>query len=66
MTLLLLIFNDIILTASFDVIHESVMLELSYEFYKNDLGTLSYFLGIYFTKHAGGLFLSQKKYERKL
>lgn len=40
---LLLYVNDITLTAFFDVIHESIMLELSYEFYMNDLGTLSYF-----------------------
>lgn len=35
---------------------------LGAEFAMKDLGQLSYFLGIAVTRHANGLFLSQRKY----
>ena len=36
------------------------------EFAMKDLGPLSYFLGIALTRHASGLFLSQKKYAEEI
>jgi len=40
---------------------------LSSEFAMKDLGPLGYFLGgITITRHAGGLFLSQKNWQKKL
>ena len=62
MAYLLLYVDDIILTASSDKLHQSIISRLSSEFAMKDLGHLSYFLGIAVTRHAGGLFLSQKKY----
>ncbi|GAA0154744.1 hypothetical protein LIER_37954 [Lithospermum erythrorhizon] len=59
---LLLYVDDIILTASSESFRRSIMSILSAEFAMKDLGQLSYFLGIVVTHHAGGLFLSQKKY----
>ena len=41
------------------------MSHLSSKFAMKDLGPLSYFLGIVVTRHASGLFLSQKKYDKK-
>ncbi|XP_048501601.1 uncharacterized mitochondrial protein AtMg00810-like [Beta vulgaris subsp. vulgaris] len=59
---LLLYVDDIILTASSDALRQSIMTSLSTEFAMKDFGSLSYFLGIAVTRHAGGLFLSQRKY----
>ncbi|XP_048496507.1 uncharacterized mitochondrial protein AtMg00810-like [Beta vulgaris subsp. vulgaris] len=59
---LLLYVDDIILTASSDELRQSIIASLSSEFAMKDLGSLSYFLGIAVTRHAGGLFLSQRKY----
>ncbi|XP_060190854.1 uncharacterized mitochondrial protein AtMg00810-like [Lycium barbarum] len=39
---------------------------LNSEFVMKELGPLSYFLGIAVTRHAGGLFLSQKKYAEEI
>ncbi|XP_019105425.2 uncharacterized mitochondrial protein AtMg00810-like [Beta vulgaris subsp. vulgaris] len=58
--------DDIILTASFDVVRKSIISLLSTEFAMKDLGPLSYFLGIVVTRHAGGLFLSQRKYATEI
>jgi hypothetical protein len=63
---ILLYVDDIILTASSDALRESIMSALNSEFAMQDLGPLSYFLGIYVIKHAGGLFLSQKKYAKQI
>jgi len=57
---------DIILTASSDALRNSIMSKLSVEFAMKDLGPLSYFLGIFVTKHTSGLFLSQKKYAEEI
>ncbi|MCI51994.1 copia protein, partial [Trifolium medium] len=62
MAYLLLYVDDIILTASSDDLHKSIISRLSSEFAMKDLGPLSYFLGIAVTRHDSGLFLSQKKY----
>jgi formate-dependent nitrite reductase membrane component NrfD len=58
----LLYVDDIILTASSDALRNSIMSKLGVEFVMKDLGPLSYFLGIFVTKHTGGLLSSQKKY----
>lgn len=59
---ILLYVDDIILTASSTHLRESIMFLLANEFAMTDLGPLSYFLGISVTRHAGGLFLSQRTY----
>ncbi|XP_062103153.1 uncharacterized mitochondrial protein AtMg00810-like [Humulus lupulus] len=66
MAYILLYMDDIILTASSDTLHKSIMTLLNSEFSMKDLGPLSYFLGIAVTRHAGGLFLSQKKYAEEI
>ena len=63
---ILLYMDDIILAASFDTLRESIMPQLSSEFSMKDLGPLSYFLGISFTRHLEGLFLSQNKYAEEI
>ncbi|KAK4380351.1 hypothetical protein RND71_002213 [Anisodus tanguticus] len=63
---ILLYVDDIILTASFDVLRQSIMTMLSSEFAMKDLGPLSYFLGIAVTRHSDGLFLSQQKYAAEI
>nr|KYP39517.1 hypothetical protein KK1_039171 [Cajanus cajan] len=60
MAYLLLYVDDIILTASSDELRKSIISLLSLEFAMKDLGHLSYFLGINVTRHASGLFLSQR------
>ena len=55
---LLLYVDDIILTASSNVLHQSIMFKLSSEFSMKNLGPLSYFLGIAVTHISIGLFLS--------
>ncbi|KAK2448850.1 putative mitochondrial protein [Trifolium repens] len=59
-TAYILIFVDIILTTSSDVLRDSIMSKLSSEFAMKDLGPLSYFLGIFVTKHIGDLFYSKE------
>ena len=63
---LLLYVDDIILTASSTALRQSIMTRLSSEFAMKDLGPLSYFLGIAVSRHAGGLFLSQRKYAEEI
>ncbi|XP_021733475.1 uncharacterized protein LOC110700265 [Chenopodium quinoa] len=59
---ILLYVDDIILTASSDRHRKHFMSLLGSEFAMKDLGPLSFFLGIAVTRHAQGLFLSQKQY----
>ncbi|XP_020219676.1 uncharacterized protein LOC109802671 [Cajanus cajan] len=66
MAYLLLYVDDIILTASSDELRKSIISLLSSEFAMKDLGPLNYFLGINVTRHAGGLFLSKKKYATEI
>ncbi|KAK4364279.1 hypothetical protein RND71_015637 [Anisodus tanguticus] len=63
---ILLYVDDIILTASSDALRQSIMTMLTSEFAMKDLEPLSYFLGIDVTRHAGGLFLSQRKYTSEI
>jgi hypothetical protein len=52
---ILLYVDDIILITSSDDLRKSIMTLLASEFAMKDLGSLSYFLGIVVTRHAGGL-----------
>ena len=63
---LLLYVDDIILTASSDAFLSSIIARLNSEFAMKDLGALSYFLGIAVTRHAGGIFLSQRQYASEI
>ncbi|GJY32781.1 ribonuclease H-like domain-containing protein [Tanacetum coccineum] len=59
---LLLYVDDIVLTASSDILLQQIIRSLHQEFAMTDLGTLNYFLGISVSRDSSGLFLSQKKY----
>ncbi|GJX61913.1 ribonuclease H-like domain-containing protein [Tanacetum coccineum] len=59
---LLLYVDDIVLTASFEILLQQIIRSLHQEFSMTDLGPLNYFLGISVTRDSLGLFLSQKKY----
>jgi len=61
MAYILLYVDDIILIAFSDKLRQSIISLLSSEFAMNDLGPLSYFLGIAVTRHTGGLFLCLKR-----
>ncbi|XP_057540564.1 uncharacterized mitochondrial protein AtMg00810-like [Amaranthus tricolor] len=63
---LLLYVHDIILTASSDLLRESLMSKFSYEFAMKDLGPLNYFLGIAVNRTSTGLFLSQQRYASEI
>ncbi|KAK4364469.1 hypothetical protein RND71_015827 [Anisodus tanguticus] len=66
MSYILLYVDDIILTASSSSLRQSIMSLLAAEFAMKDLSPLNYFLGIVVTQYAGGLFLSQKKYDKEI
>ncbi|GAA0143478.1 hypothetical protein LIER_04151 [Lithospermum erythrorhizon] len=66
MAYLFLYVDDIILIASSESLRRSIMSLLNAEFSMKDLGQLIYYLGITVTHHAGGLFLSQKKYAQAI
>ncbi|GJU35577.1 ribonuclease H-like domain-containing protein [Tanacetum coccineum] len=59
---LLLYVDDIVLTASFEILLQQIIRSLHKEFSMTDLCLLNYFLGISVTRDSSGLFLSQKKY----
>jgi hypothetical protein len=63
---ILLYVDDIILAASSDTLRSSIMAQLRFEFAMKDLGPLSYFLGVYFTRHSEVIFFSQKKYAEEI
>lgn len=62
----ILLYVDIILTASSDALRCSIMDRLSSEFAMKDLGPLNYFLGIAVTRNKSGMFLSQRKYAEEI
>jgi len=66
MAYILLYVDDIILTTSTYDLRKLIMKLLASEYAMNDLGPLSYFLGIAVTRHTGGLFLSQKNYAAEI
>ncbi|GJU91630.1 ribonuclease H-like domain-containing protein [Tanacetum coccineum] len=59
---LLLYVDDIVLTASSEILLQQIIISLHQEFAMTDLGSLNYFLGIYVTCDSSGLFVSYKKY----
>ncbi|GKE81912.1 ribonuclease H-like domain-containing protein, partial [Tanacetum coccineum] len=59
---LLLYVDDIVLTASSQVLLQQIITSLHQEFYMTDLCSLNYFLGISVTWDSSGMFLSKKKY----
>ncbi|XP_057518394.1 uncharacterized mitochondrial protein AtMg00810-like [Amaranthus tricolor] len=63
---LLLYVDDIILTASSDLLRESHMSKLTSEFAMKDLGPLNYFLGIAVNHTSTGLYLSQQRYASEI
>ncbi|GJR84610.1 ribonuclease H-like domain-containing protein [Tanacetum coccineum] len=52
----------IVLTASFEVLLQQIIVSLHQEFSITHLGSLNYFLGISVTHDSLGMFLSQRKY----
>ncbi|GJS48174.1 ribonuclease H-like domain-containing protein [Tanacetum coccineum] len=59
---LLLYVDDIVLTASSEILLQQIIRSLHQEFAMTNLGPLNYFLGISVSRDSSGLFLSQKKY----
>ncbi|GJW79899.1 ribonuclease H-like domain-containing protein [Tanacetum coccineum] len=59
---LLLLVDDIVLTASSDCLLQQIITSLHHEFSMTNLGALNYFLGISVTRDSSGMFLSQCKY----
>ncbi|GJS88891.1 ribonuclease H-like domain-containing protein [Tanacetum coccineum] len=59
---LLLYVDDIVLTASSEILMQQIIRSLHQEFAMTDLGLLNYFLGISVSRYSSGLFLSQMKY----
>ncbi|GJS62006.1 gag-pol polyprotein [Tanacetum coccineum] len=59
---LLLYVDDIVLTASSEMLLQQVIHSLYQEFSMIDHGSLNYFLGVFVTCDSTGMFLSQRKY----
>jgi hypothetical protein len=59
---LLLYVDDIIMTASSSTLLQFIMARLASEFAMTDLGDLHHFLGIFVSRSADGVFLSQRQY----
>ncbi|GJX63656.1 ribonuclease H-like domain-containing protein [Tanacetum coccineum] len=57
-TYLLLYVDDIVLTASYEILLQQIIASLHQEFSMTDLGPLNYFLGIFVTCDSSGKFLS--------
>ncbi|XP_047258148.1 uncharacterized mitochondrial protein AtMg00810-like [Capsicum annuum] len=66
MAILLLYVDDILLTASSNSLLKSLIQTLKSEFSMNDLGLVTYFLGISIVARNGGYFLCQSKYVKDL
>ncbi|XP_022003362.1 uncharacterized mitochondrial protein AtMg00810-like [Helianthus annuus] len=63
---LLIYVHDIIRTTSSDELRRRLMSALTSEFAMNDLGPLTYFLGISVTRSGNCMFLSQQAYTRDI
>nr|XP_043639845.1 uncharacterized mitochondrial protein AtMg00810-like [Erigeron canadensis] len=66
MAYLLLYVDDIILTASSDLLLRQIIQLLSNEFAMTDMGSLHHFLGISVKRDSTGMFLSQSQYARDI
>ncbi|GKD36640.1 ribonuclease H-like domain-containing protein, partial [Tanacetum coccineum] len=65
-TYLLLYVDDIVLTASSEILLHQIIASLLQDFSMIDLGSLNYFLGISVTADSSKLFLSQRKYATEI
>ncbi|GJS18700.1 ribonuclease H-like domain-containing protein [Tanacetum coccineum] len=63
---LLLYVDDIVFTASSEILLQQLIGLLHLEFSMTDLGSLNYFLGISVMRDSSGMFLSQRKYVVKI
>lgn len=63
---ILLYVDDIILTASLDTLHQSIMSKSSFEFAMKDFDLLNYFLSISIIRHAYDIFTLQHKYVKEI
>ncbi|GKE25840.1 ribonuclease H-like domain-containing protein [Tanacetum coccineum] len=63
---LLLYIDDIVLTASSEVLLQRIITSLHQEFSMIDLGSLNYFLGISIMRDSSGMFLSQHNYATEI
>nr|GEX51027.1 ribonuclease H-like domain-containing protein [Tanacetum cinerariifolium] len=63
---LLLYVDDIILTASSEILLQRIIASFHKEFSMTYLGSRNYFLGIYVTRDSSGMFLSQRKYATEI
>ncbi|GJS61942.1 ribonuclease H-like domain-containing protein [Tanacetum coccineum] len=59
---LLLYVDDIVLTASSEILLQRIIASLHQEFSITDLGSLNYFCSISVTRDSSRMFLSQRKY----
>ncbi|GKE11052.1 ribonuclease H-like domain-containing protein, partial [Tanacetum coccineum] len=65
-TYLLLYVDDIVLTASFEVLLQQIIDSLHQLFSMMDIGSLNYFLGISVVRDGPGMFLSQRQYAAEI
>nr|GFB22457.1 retrotransposon protein, putative, unclassified [Tanacetum cinerariifolium] len=63
---LLLYVDDIVLTASFELLLQQIIASLHQEFSMIDLWFSKLFLGIFVTRNASGMFLSQRTYAHEI
>ncbi|GJR80422.1 ribonuclease H-like domain-containing protein [Tanacetum coccineum] len=63
---LLLYVDDIVLTASSEILLQQIVASLHQELSMTDLGSLNYFIGIFVTHDSSGMFLSQHKYAAEI
>ncbi|GJZ15222.1 ribonuclease H-like domain-containing protein [Tanacetum coccineum] len=63
---LLLYVDDIILTASSEILLQQIITSLHKKFSMIDLGSPNYFMGIFVTRDSPGMFLSQRKYATEI
>ncbi|GJZ04655.1 ribonuclease H-like domain-containing protein [Tanacetum coccineum] len=63
---LLLYVDDIVLTASSEILLQQIITSLHQEFSMTNLDSLNYFLGISVTRDSLGMFLSQRKYATEI
>ncbi|GJS62088.1 ribonuclease H-like domain-containing protein [Tanacetum coccineum] len=58
--------DDIVLTASYEIILQRIIASLHQEFFMTDLGSLNYFLGIYVMRDSLRIFLSKHMYATEI
>ncbi|GJS15996.1 ribonuclease H-like domain-containing protein [Tanacetum coccineum] len=63
---LLLYVDDIVPSASSEILLQWIIASLHTEFSMTDLGSLNYFMGVIVTRDSSGMFLSQRKYATRI